>query len=168
MRKKASLLLYLLAISTLCSCQSTLSNSNDTEISPTNSNDIYYSEQLLDTETTLDSTNIEYIPTSLNEIYQVYKENRLKAEEIYIGQYVSVTANVFEIYNSSISLHEYQYGHDNVRTGFDSAWCKIVNDSLKEKMLALQTDDIITVKGKITSLTSTGDFQVSIDTYIIE
>ena len=120
-----------------------------------------------DSSSTIDYNKIEYNKITLNSIYQVYKDNRYKAEQMYIGQYIEVSASVFGVYETHISLHEYQY-HNGIKTGYDDAWCKIVNDSLKEVLLELKKDDIITVKGKITSLTSTGDFQVNIDTYLIE
>lgn len=113
----------------------------------------------------VDSTH--FTEVSLNDIYQVYSKNRLKAEKTYIGKYVEVTASVFSIHDNSISLNEYQYSN-GIKTGYDSAWCYIKDDSLEDIMLDLEVEDIITVKGKITSLTSTGTFLVSIDIYAIE
>ena len=115
-----------------------------------------------------DYSKLDYEKISLNTIYQEFKSNELRAEEKYIGKYICVTAEVFGIYDGFISLHEYHYNLNGIKTGYDPAWCEIKDKSLNNQIMQLNKGDIITVKGKITSLSSTGDFEVSIDVYLIE
>lgn len=92
---------------------------------------------------------IAYTPCTVSEMMNDLNSNALKAESTYENQYVEITGKLTTIdsggkYISLVSEDE--------EWAIIGVTCYIKNDEQREKVMEMSTDDIITLKGKITSV----------------
>ncbi len=143
-----------------------------TENTPTSTNTTHQSEELSSTtNTTPDATIpsnslpngeissdvtqstsepvIEYIEYSAQTLIEDLNSNALKAENTYMGAYVTLTGklSIIDSDGNYISLSP-----QNELISFTTVQCFVTDDSQLEKIIEMQTDDIITLKGQITSV----------------
>ena len=106
---------------------------------------------------------IEYTVVSVDEMMSLLSENALNATETYEDQYVEVTGvlSVIDSGGSYISL----YPSDNpfAMTGVQ---CKIKNDEQTEIVKTLTKDQIVTVRGQVTSVGEVLGYSLDIDSFV--
>ena len=86
---------------------------------------------------------IVYESISPYEVFSAYKENKLRAEEVYVGRYGCFEGVVGDIDDGSITVY--------IDTELSHIFCKFSNE-LKESVLALNADDYVSVSGEIYSV----------------
>ncbi len=91
---------------------------------------------------------------------EALESNALKAETEYTDTYVAVTGRLSVIDSDgkyiSLSSHDDMFSFINVQ-------CFITDDSQLNRVMELQTDDVVTVKGRITSVGELLGYHLDID-----
>ena len=92
---------------------------------------------------------IEYTEVTTDELSDALESNAMNASDTYKGKYFAVTGRLSNIDSdgSYIALVDV-----NDEFSFNVIQCYIKNDEQLEKVKSLSTDDVITVKGKITDV----------------
>ena len=100
--------------------------------------------------------NYNYEEINFDEIIKVYKENRARAEEEYIGDYVYVKLEVNDIiskdffYGSVFDIYEED---GEILKFFDHYIdCFVADEELQKRVLNLKKEEKVVVKGKITEI----------------
>ena len=108
----------------------------------------------------VDINSITFSSTTLKNILNDYDENELRANDKYVNKYFSITGK-FASADSQTSFRIYSYiGDQRLYFGNFNCECYIKEDildsdtfnSLKEKLYLLNSDETVTVKGKITAI----------------
>ena len=87
-----------------------------------------------------------YQTVSVTKLYEDIKNNKLAAEEKYKDNYFSITGQVNNIESDYIVIYEVN------NTWSNRVFCRIKSDEQKKLIKTLNKGDIVTVKGKITSI----------------
>lgn len=131
-----------------------------------NTNNSTIEEQRSETENkkeTEESTEeeITYTSYTVSKMMADLDENALRAESKYNGQYIEVTGELSNIDSSGkyISLSP----ENGEFTFITNVTCYIQNDLQKEKIMDMSTGDIITIKGKVTSVGEVLGYSIDID-----
>ena len=97
------------------------------------------------------ATPIAYTEVDITTLFSDLKSNALAAKEKYKDMYVSVRGRLSNVDASGkyIGISADKNNYDYL---FDTVQCYIKSDDVKNAIMALQSDDWITVKGKITSI----------------
>lgn len=106
------------------------------------------------------NTEKEYIKCTVDEMAKLLEENALKAENTYQDKYVEVTGKLSVIDSDgnyiALTSTENPWSFINVQ-------CYIKNDEQLQKVMELKTDDIVTIKGKITDIGEVLGYQLDIE-----
>ena len=103
---------------------------------------------------------IEYTEVTTDELSDALESNAMNASDTYKGKYFAVTGRLSNIDSdgSYIALVDV-----NDEFSFNVIQCYIKNDEQLEKVKTLSTDDVITVKGKITDVGEVLGYSMDID-----
>mgnify|MGYP003302001353 CR=1 FL=1 len=92
---------------------------------------------------------ITYTPCTVDELVEVLEENALKANETWNGEYVELTGKLSTIDSSGdyISLSPVDSW-----LSFTNVLCYIENDDQLNRVMDMNVDEIVTLRGKITDV----------------
>ena len=96
-------------------------------------------------------TPITYVQVDLTTLFDELDGNALAAKEKYKNMYISVQGRLSNV-DASGKYISIGAGKDNYDYLFKTIQCYIKSDDVKNKVMALQTDDLVTIKGKITNI----------------
>ena len=105
---------------------------------------------------------IEYAAYEVTELFDALKNNALKAEKSFNGQYVEITGHLGTVDSSGNYIgigadeNNYDYFLDEIK-------CNITSDEQLDKVMELNANDTITVRGKITSVGEVMGYVMDID-----
>lgn len=107
---------------------------------------------------------IEYKVFTVKQLMDDLKSNAMKAEQTYNGQYVELTGQLQVIdsdgkYISIIPPDSFT---------LIGVKCNIRNEEQRAAVMEMQAGDIITVRGKITSVGEVTDYSMNIDAFVTE
>lgn len=104
-------------------------------------------------------TEIAYEICSIDDMMDDLSNNALRAEESYQDKYIEVTGKLSVIDSDG----KYISIVPNEQFAIRGIQCKIKTDEQKKKIIDMSIDDIITVKGKITSIGEIIGYQMDLD-----
>lgn len=113
-----------------------------------------------ETAETTTTAAIEYTAVSVDEMMNTLKANAMKASDAYKGQYLEITGklNVIDSSGKYISLAPSE--DDFAIMGVQ---CNIKSDDQKSKVMDMSIGDIVTLKGKCTSVGEVLGYSLDID-----
>ena len=96
------------------------------------------------------SQSQDYEKIELRQLLDDLDANALKAEKKYQNKYVEVVGKItnFDSDGSYISIEPV----DADAWNFDTVMCKISNDNQRNFLMEKEVDDVVTIKGQITSI----------------
>lgn len=97
------------------------------------------------------TTAREYIKCTATELFDLLKNNAMKAKNQYEGQYVEISGYVSNI-DASGKYISIGGKSDDYEHMFESIQCYIKTDEQKNQVMELSTDQYVTLKGVITSV----------------
>lgn len=114
--------------------------------------------------TTQNISNVEtktYEKIELQTMIDDLKENALKAEKTYNNQYIEITGKItnFDSNGNYISIESVTAGDFN----FDTVLCNISNQEQQNLLLEKSTGDIVTIRGKVTSVGEVSGYSIKIE-----
>ena len=114
--------------------------------------------------TTQNISNVEtktYEKIELQTMIDDLKENALKAEKTYNNQYIEITGKItnFDSNGSYISIESETAGDFN----FDTVSCNINNQEQQNLLLEKSIGDIVTIRGKVTSVGEVLGYSIKIE-----
>ena len=103
---------------------------------------------------------ISYTAYSVDEMMDDLNSNALKASQKYKDQYVEITGRLSNIDSSGsyISINP-----QNDEWAFIGVQCYIKNDEQLNKVMDMNTDDIVTIRGKVTDVGEVLGYSMNID-----
>lgn len=103
---------------------------------------------------------IEYMSCSVAEMMDTLESNALKAESTYQDQYVEITGRLSNIDSDGkyISLVD-----QNDEWAILGVQCYLTTDEQKEQVMEMSVDDIVTLRGKVTSVGEVLGYSLDID-----
>ena len=122
------------------------------------------STQINNTDTAVTTPEvIEYQVYTVHEMVDTLEKNAMKAEATYDNQYVEITGRINVIdsdgdYISIVSTKD--------KYAFIGVQCYIMNDEQTNILMDMSTNDIITVRGKITAVGEVLGYQLDINEII--
>jgi lysyl-tRNA synthetase class II len=123
-------------------------------------------------ETTAEETQIdapetepsrEYMVRTVTQLIADLEANAMNAKEKYEGEYVEITGRVDTIDASGVYIGLYPSDDEWALTGVT---CLIKNKKQKEFVRTISTGDIVTVRGKITSVGELMGFSLNIEEFV--
>lgn len=101
-----------------------------------------------------------YTPCTVGEMMDVLESNALKAETLYQDQYLEITGrlSVIDSDGKYISLVD-----ANDQWAIKGVQCQIKNDEQRNQVMNMSKDDIVTLRGKITSIGEILGYSLDID-----
>lgn len=132
--------------------------SNDANTTQTNKDN--NEESILKEEKEESKPEIEYTTYTVTQMMDDLETNALKAESTYKDQYVEITGRLGTIDSNGKYITLYSEEDEFAIIGVQ---CYIKNEEQKEKVMEMSTDDIITLKGKITSIGEVLGYSLDID-----
>ena len=96
-------------------------------------------------------TPITYTQVDITTLFDELDGNALAAKEKYKNMYISVQGRLSNV-DASGKYIGIGAGKDNYDYIFKTIQCYIKSDDVKNKVMALQSDDLVTIKGKITNI----------------
>lgn len=105
---------------------------------------------------------VEYTAYDVTELFDALNNNALKAEKTYNGQYVEITGHLGTIDSSGnyICIGADENNYDYL---FQSIHCNVKSDEQLDKIMELNSNDVITVKGKIVDVGEAIGYTLDID-----
>lgn len=105
---------------------------------------------------------IEYTAYDVTELFDALNNNALKAEKTYNGQYVEITGHLGTIDSSGnyICIGADENNYDYI---LQSIRCNVKSDEQLDKIMELNSNDVITVKGKIVDVGEVIGYTLDID-----
>ncbi len=103
---------------------------------------------------------IEYISYDVSELVTDLEDNAMNAENKYSDQYVEITGKLSNIDSDGSYISLYPANNDFCLTGVQ---CYIKSEEQKTRVAELKKGDIITLKGKITSVGEVMGYSLNID-----
>ncbi len=154
LKKKHPILVILLVIVVLAVIGSALGGGSQSSTSSTQTNKGQ-------TSPTAEPTPISYTHYNVTELFDVLKENAMKAKETFKGQYVELEGYLGVIDSSGkyIGLD----AGDNMDYFLEDIQCFIKSDEQKKIIMDLKSGDKIVVRGKITDVGEVLGYTLNID-----
>ncbi len=102
---------------------------------------------------TIHDPSIQFTPITVAKLVDEIETNAMRAKETYEGTFVEITGRVENIDSSGRDFYLY---NSSDRWALIGVECNTLTDEQKEYLMNLSTDDIITVRGKLTNVTEYG------------
>lgn len=131
-----------------------------------NQTEVVVESQHIEAETEVAETEvvedpvIEYTVVSVSEMVEVLESNAMKAEAAYQDAYVEITGRLANI--DSDGKYITLYPSDN-EWAFTGVMCYMQNDEQKAQVMEMSVDDIVTLKGQVTSIGEVLGYSLDID-----
>ncbi len=119
-------------------------------------------------EEIFDINSVQCRVLDLTTISTEYWDNSYRAEETYIGNYVSTVGKVSTVNKGSVHIKQYNANWKSSSEKYGYAMCNMQTDDYNDLLLNLNEGDFVKVKGKVTDLEADANgVTVAIDTYSI-
>ncbi len=105
----------------------------------------------------------EYMVRTVTQLIADLEANAMNAKEKYEGEYVEITGRVDTIDASGVYIGLYPSDDEWALTGVT---CLLKNKKQKEFVRTISTGDIVTVRGKITSVGELMGFSLNIEEFV--
>lgn len=105
---------------------------------------------------------VSYAAYNVTELFDALSDNAMNAQQTYEGQYVEITGYLGTI-DASGKYIGVNAGSRNYDYFLQEVHCTLKNDGQRQAVAAMQTDDPITVRGKIQSVGEVMGYTLAVD-----
>lgn len=107
------------------------------------------------------SSQITYEIVDLQKMIDDLNQNAMKAESTYQNKYVQITAKIYSFDSDGAYITVEPVGADE--WNFDTVMCYIQNNQQKTQLMEKSKGDIVTIKGRISSIGEVLGYSLKID-----